>query len=131
METNGKERRSPRGSAPLYGLVSTKDVRSQRVVLDTKGHTQGFGQITVKVGGDHGGVTITLRENGDCEVRLVRWQSRTLSPTGDPIYHGTKRILMDGNLRDLEDLYGRDGKGASQLSLPERQAHQDYADRQE
>jgi hypothetical protein len=130
MEQNGKGRRSARGRAPLYGLLSTKDVRGQRVVLDTKGNTEGFGQITVKVGSDHGGVTITLRENGDCEVGLVRWQSRTLSPKGDPIYHGTKRVLMDGNLRDLEDLYGRDGQGGEQLSLPERQAHQDYADQQ-
>ena len=130
MDKNDKERRSHRGLAPLYGLVSTKDVRGQRVILDTKGNTQGFGQVTVKIGSDHGGVSLTLRENGDCEIRLVRWQSRTLSPTGEPIYHGTKRVLLDGNLRDLEDLYGRDGKGAAQLSLPERLAHQEYADQQ-
>ena len=115
-----------RGQSPLYGLVSTKNIKGRKVTYDTKGNTEGYDQVTVKLGSNHGGIQVTLRENGDFKIRLVPWQSNVIDDAGKAVLRGTKRQLAKGNLRDLEDVYGKDGKG-QQMPIWEQVAHEEYA----
>jgi hypothetical protein len=113
-----------RGTAPLYALWSTKDIKGAKIVSDTLGNTQGFGSVTVKVGTNHGGFQIVARENGDFELAFIPWQSRVGT------VRGTKRLLTKGNLRDIEDLFPPKPQ-MQDMPLWEQQAHKEYADAQD
>lgn len=119
-----------RGIAPLYGLLSTNTVRGKKRLIKTQGDSEGFDQITFKLGSNHGGIQGTLRENGDFELKFIRWQSGVADADGEPVIRGTNKVLAKGNLRDMEDTYGPDGQGADQMELWEQRAHEEYAKEQ-
>lgn len=116
--------------APLHGLLSTKDVRGNRVIHRTLGQTEGYGQITSRTFSWHGGIEVVLREQGDFTVRSLRHKSKLLDDSGNPIWRGANRPLMKGNLRDIEDGFLA-YEEKRQMPLWEHEAHQEYADEQD
>ena len=94
-----------RGRAPLYGYVSTKDINQKKVVIDTGGNWQGFDALTTYAASNHGGVRVTLRENGDCHIETTRHKSRIPDENGKLIKRGVHKTIMKFNLRDWEEAH--------------------------